>query len=108
MIQKDITIIITDRADKDHELVIPSDCGMNLMEICKAAELPVEGTCGGMALCGSCHIFKISAHKLPPPTIDEEIMLDQLPGIKHNSRLACQIKITIDLDQLKVVLAPIN
>jgi 2Fe-2S ferredoxin len=29
----------------------PTDMAMNIMELCKAYELPVEGTCGGMAMC---------------------------------------------------------
>jgi 2Fe-2S ferredoxin len=28
-----------------------TDMAMNIMELCKAYELPVEGTCGGMAMC---------------------------------------------------------
>ena len=34
-----------------HELDAPTDMNMNVMELCKAYELPVEGTCGGMAMC---------------------------------------------------------
>ena len=50
----DITIFLKDRTGKEHELIAPTDMAMNLMELCKAYELPVEGTCGGMALCASC------------------------------------------------------
>ena len=38
----DIKIYLTDREGKRHELVAPTDMQMNLMEICKAYELPVE------------------------------------------------------------------
>ena len=38
---------------------------MNMMELCKSAELPVEGTCGGMAMCASCHCYVESDHDLP-------------------------------------------
>ena len=46
----DIRIYVTDREGKRHELIAPTDMQMNFMEVCKAYELPVEGTCGGMAL----------------------------------------------------------
>ena len=104
----DITITIIDRNDVEILLNIPSDCGLNLMEICKAAELPVEGTCGGIALCGSCHIYIQSDHILQIPSIDEEMMLDQLPGTLYNSRLACQITASESIDLLKFRLAPLG
>ena len=46
----DIQISVIDREGVTHELMAPTDMNMNLMEVCKAHELPVEGTCGGMAL----------------------------------------------------------
>ena len=50
----DISISIIDREGEAHQIEAPTDMAMNLMEVCKAYELPVEGTCGGMALCASC------------------------------------------------------
>jgi len=104
---EDITIKIFDRDDAEHNYSIPADTGLNLMELCKADNLPIEGTCGGLALCGSCHVFVISDIILPPISVDEELMLDQLPGTKSNSRLACQIKLTEHIDRLVVKLAPL-
>ena len=46
----DISISIIDREGEAHKIAAPTDMAMNLMEVCKAFELPVEGTCGGMAL----------------------------------------------------------
>ena len=37
----DIRIYVTDREGKTHELIAPTDMQMNLMEVCKANELPV-------------------------------------------------------------------
>ena len=79
---------------------------MNLMEVCKSYELPVEGTCGGMALCASCQCYIQSAHALEEKSEDEEAMLAEAFHVQDNSRLACQIPITPDLDGLQVVLAP--
>jgi len=30
---------------------------MNLMEACKSHEFPIEGVCGGMTMCASCHVY---------------------------------------------------
>jgi len=79
---------------------------MNLMEVCKAHELPVEGTCGGMALCASCQCYVESEHPLPEMSEDEEAMLAEAFHVKDNSRLACQIPIRPELEGLRVVLAP--
>ncbi|MBN8684048.1 MAG: 2Fe-2S iron-sulfur cluster binding domain-containing protein [Chitinophagales bacterium] len=102
-----IKITVIDREDLPHELDAPTDMNMNLMELCKSYELPVEGTCGGMALCASCHVYVQSDHELNDPTDDELDMLDQAFFVKGNSRLGCQIKLKTALDGLIVKLAPV-
>lgn len=102
----DIRITIIDRAGIAHEVEAPTDMNLNLMELCKASELPVEGTCGGMALCASCQVYVESDHPLHPKTDAEEEMLDQAFFVKPNSRLGCQIHLSDELDGLVVALAP--
>lgn len=102
----DISITVIDRDDKVHELEAPTDMNMNLMEVFKAYELPVEGTCGGMALCSTCHCYVLSDHVLPEASDDEEDMMDQAFFVEDNSRLGCQLKITENINGLKVKLAP--
>jgi 2Fe-2S ferredoxin len=46
----DVLIKIKDREGVIHDFSSPTDMAMNIMELCKAYELPVEGTCGGMAM----------------------------------------------------------
>ena len=58
----DIKITVIDREGITHQLDAPTDMAMNLMEVCKAYELPVEGTCGGMAMCASCQCYVLSDH----------------------------------------------
>ncbi len=101
-----IRIIVVDREDEEHHLEAPTDMNMNLMEVCKAYELPVQGTCGGMALCSTCHVYVLSDHELPKMNTAEEEMLDQAFFVKENSRLGCQINMRDDLEGLKVKLAP--
>lgn len=102
----DITINIIDRIGETHELLAPTDMAMNLMEVCKAYELPVEGTCGGMALCASCQCYVLSDHPLKEKSDDEEAMLAEAYNVRPSSRLGCQIHITEDLDGLEIELAP--
>ena len=103
---QDVTIIVIDREGKSHELTAPTDMAMNLMEVCKAYELPVEGTCGGMAMCASCQCYLVSKHNLPEKSDDEEAMLSEAFHVKENSRLGCQIHISNALEGLTVELAP--
>ena len=104
----DIKVTVIDREGVTHELDAPTDMNMNMMELCKAYELPVEGTCGGMALCASCHMYVESDHELREASDDEEDMLDQAFFVEDNSRLGCQIKLTEAIDGLKVKLAPVG
>lgn len=101
-----IKITVIDRQDKKHELDAPTDMNMNLMELCKAYELPVKGTCGGMALCSTCHCYVLSDTKLREMSEDEEDMLDQAFFVEDNSRLGCQIKLSDNIAGLVVKLAP--
>jgi ferredoxin len=103
-----IQVRVTDRDGRLHILDAPTDMALNMMEVCKMHQLPVEGTCGGMALCASCHMYVLSDHELPDPSADEEDMLDQAFFVKSNSRLGCQLKIREELDGLEVQLAPVG
>ena len=102
----DIRVFLTDREGELHKLTAPTDMQMNLMEVCKAYELPVEGTCGGMALCASCQCYVESEHLLPERSDDEEAMLAEAFYVRENSRMGCPIQMTPDLDGLKITLAP--
>ena len=103
---QDVTITVIDREGKSHELIAPTDMAMNLMEVCKAYELPVEGTCGGMAMCASCQCYLVSDHDLSEKSDDEEAMLSEAFHVKENSRLGCQIHMSKALEGLTVELAP--
>jgi 2Fe-2S ferredoxin len=102
----DIQIFLNDREGKQHKLFAPTDMQMNLMEVFKAYEIPVEGTCGGMALCASCQCYIESEHPLPIRSDDEEAMLAEAFHFKENSRLGCQINMIPELDGLEITLAP--
>lgn len=101
-----VNITVIDREGVEHVLEAPTDISMNLMELCKAYELPVKGTCGGMALCSTCHVYIMSDTELPEIQPAEEEMLDQAFFVENNSRLGCQIKLSDSLEGLVVKLAP--
>lgn len=101
-----VNITVIDREGVEHVLEAPTDISMNLMELCKAYELPVQGTCGGMALCSTCHVYVLSDTELPDIQLAEEEMLDQAFFVENNSRLGCQIKLSDALEGLVVKLAP--
>ncbi|WP_306642080.1 2Fe-2S iron-sulfur cluster-binding protein [Sanyastnella coralliicola] len=103
-----IKVTVVDRDGTSHELEAPTDMGMNMMELCKSYELPVEGTCGGMAMCASCHMYIQSDHELPEMSEDEEAMLDSAFFVEDNSRLGCQIHLADDMDGLTVKLAEVG
>lgn len=103
----EVTIHIRDREGSIHTVAAPTDMNLNLMEVCKIYELPVEGTCGGMAMCASCQCYILSPEtELPEMGEEEEAMLSEAFYVKENSRLSCQLPVTEALEGLEIELAP--
>ncbi len=108
MSDTNIILHVFDREGVPHDLEAPTDMNLNVMEVCKMYELPVEGTCGGMALCASCHCYVESNHAISDMSDDEIAMLDQAFFVEQNSRLGCQIKIKENMNGLVIRLAPVD
>jgi len=102
----DIKVMIIDREGLAHELEGPTDMNMNIMELCKAYDLPVKGECGGMAMCATCQCYLESETDLPEQSDAELDMLDQAFFVKGNSRLGCQIHLSDEIDGIVLRLAP--
>jgi 2Fe-2S ferredoxin len=102
----DIKVTIIDREGQEHILEGPTDMNMNIMELCKAYELPVKGECGGMAMCATCQCYLESDTELPEQSDAELDMLDQAFFVKSNSRLGCQIHLDESIDGIVLRLAP--
>jgi 2Fe-2S ferredoxin len=98
----DVTIFVEDTQGQRQAITVPTDMNLNLMEVLKANEYPVEGTCGGMALCATCHVEVLEGQVSREPQDQELDMLDTLPFITDTSRLACQIPVTDDLEGLVI------
>ena len=77
--------------------------GLNLMEFLKGNEYDILATCGGMALCATCHVEVLSGfEQLPEISDDEYAMLDTLPNITPTSRLSCQLKLNTAFPSITV------
>ena len=84
-------------------LEIPNGIDLSLMEVLKASDYDILATCGGMALCATCHIQVVEGMEVLAPRSDAELdMLDTLPDADDQSRLACQIRLNPALDGLKI------
>jgi 2Fe-2S ferredoxin len=96
--QDEITVYVENAAGERIAVPAPTDMGLSLMEVLKAHEFDILATCGGMALCATCHVELLQAPELPEASDDELYMLENLPNLREGSRLSCQIKVTPDLD----------
>ncbi|OUV57809.1 MAG: hypothetical protein CBC73_00150 [Flavobacteriales bacterium TMED113] len=100
-----ISINIIDESGKKHILNIDVHPDMNLMEVLRSYDF-MEGACGGMCLCATCHCYIVSDDKnILIKNEEEDDMLDQLFSLKENSRLACQIPLSKELDNLTIQIA---
>lgn len=82
--------------------------GDNLLDIAQAAGQPLEGTCEGQMACSTCHVIvdPDDFGQLPRASEDEEDMLDLAAATTRNSRLACQIMLTAQMETLTVRIPP--
>lgn len=64
----------------------------------------IDADCGGSCSCATCHVFinEEWLSKVGEISPIEEAMLSLSPDRQENSRLACQIPVTEDLDGLVV------
>lgn len=67
----------------------------------------ILGECGGSCSCATCHCYvdDLLAKVLPPPLQDEIDMLENVASERRsNSRLACQIRASVDHEGCVVTL----
>ena len=94
-----INIIVEDRNGEQQPVEIPEEISLSLMEVLKASDYNILATCGGMALCATCHVQVLKGlEELPAPGDQEMDMLDTLPDAGFDSRLACQIRMNENLN----------
>ncbi len=86
------------------ETVLNGAPGDSVMQLARAAGLPMFGECNGSLACATCHVIVDDAWtaRLPPVTEDEDAMLDTVFDLTPTSRLSCQLRLTDALDGLRV------
>jgi 2Fe-2S ferredoxin len=106
----DITIKIKDRKGQLHNVKAPTDMALSIMQVIRAYELESAGTiglCSGIAMCHTCQCYIINNVNLPEKREAEIATLSKLPNSKTNSRLSCQIPVTVGLEGLEIEIAPL-
>ena len=78
------------------------------METLRDADVGVAAICGGMCSCATCHVWLDEAWiaRVCPPQSEETDLLSGLTNSRANSRLACQIPFGLELDGLRLTIAP--
>ena len=79
--------------------------GTTLMRAATDNDVPgIDGDCGGQCACATCHVFIAAAwiERVGARNANEEEMLNFAAELRDNSRLACQITLTGELDGLVV------
>lgn len=104
MVPVPVTVIIADTAGVLHELCGPA--GDSVMQVARAAALPVPGDCNGSLACATCHMIVDPrwVDRIPAATDDEEAMLDAVFNLTPTSRLSCQIRLAPALDGIRLAL----
>ena len=100
------TIFVTDRDGLEREIIAQE--GENLMEILRDGGLPIEGICGGVCVCSTCHVYMAQDWMTKSGTRDddEQVMVEDSGSFQETSRLACQIEYTPELEGMRLTLAP--
>lgn len=99
----DIKINVQNADNSITTLDAPTDMGLSLMEFLKGNDYDILATCGGMALCATCHVSVIEGfEKLNDISDDEYAMLDTLPNITDTSRLGCQLRLAENMNNITV------
>jgi 2Fe-2S ferredoxin len=90
------------------EVQVEIQAGQTVMEASVRNNLPgTIGECGGELSCATCHVYVDSRwhSQLPEPSDDEHDLLEFTDAYRPESRLACQMTVTDELDGLRVIVA---
>ncbi|KAK8805425.1 hypothetical protein WA158_002081 [Blastocystis sp. Blastoise] len=85
---------------------VKSESGKSILTVAHNNNLPLEGACEGSLACATCHVIlgESSYNKVECANDLEEDLLDSVPDQCETSRLACQVIIPDDCDQLEITL----
>ena len=91
-----ITFINKDKT----EIKVDAKVGQTLLEVAKENNIDLIGACDGNCACGSCHIYidEETLKKIEPAKEDEDNVLDIVFNLQQNSRLACQVIVSEEME----------
>jgi ferredoxin, 2Fe-2S len=94
-----------------HRLTIDGQTGVTLKEALMTGgvdEINAINSCGGCCSCGTCHVYidMTDLSRLPALEGQEDDLLGIHDDRQSNSRLSCQIRMTDELDNLSITVAP--
>ena len=97
-----VTFVLRDGTRKDIEAV----AGTTLLKVAWDNNIDIEGTCGGVMACSTCHVIVEEPFfdSLGVASDEEDKMLDLAWGLAPTSRLGCQIILSEALDGLIISL----
>jgi len=98
-------IIYVENNGTEHEVQVAN--GQSLMDGAVARMVPgIEGDCGGLCACATCHIYVPAEweSRCGEPEELERNILDFAFDVQPNSRLSCQIKVSDDLEGMRVLM----
>lgn len=78
--------------------------GANLLEAAHENNIELEGACECSLACSTCHVIleRDVYDRLPEPSDEENDMLDMAYGLTETSRLGCQVRVTPDMNGIRI------
>jgi ferredoxin, 2Fe-2S len=87
----------------EHRVEVPT--GTSLMQAAVNMAIPgIDGDCGGLCACGTCHVYVPAEHQALTGCAEEleSAMLEFAFNVDDRSRLSCQIVATDAMDGLRI------
>lgn len=97
------TIIYIEANGTEHEVDVP--VGTSIMQGAVNHLVPgIEGDCGGLCACGTCHVYVPEEWQTLCGEVDEleQGMLEFAFDVNESSRLSCQISVTEDMEGMRI------
>jgi ferredoxin len=92
------------KPDGSFDREVQAAAGSLLLDVAQAHGQPLEGACEGAMACSTCHVIidPVGFEKLPSASEEEDDLLDFAAHVTRTSRLACQVVLSEELDELVV------
>ena len=96
-------IIYVEVNGTEHEVDVPT--GTSIMQGAVNHLVPgIEGDCGGLCACGTCHVYIPEQWRAVCGSADEleQGMLEFAFDVNDSSRLSCQIEVSEEMEGMRV------